>query len=102
MSLCSIGECNKLRYSRTVGVKYLESFERDELGLIFQRSGLTILNMNGTICHHHEQTVLRRFSSMQKNCFDRFKDHKKLLKVCSINTVYLDFNHLKMYNGIKC
>ena len=34
MSLCSAGlymngECNKLRYSRAVGVKYLESFERD-------------------------------------------------------------------------
>ena len=92
MSLCSVGlymksECNKLRYSSTVRVKYRESFERDELELIFWRSGLTILNINATICHHREQTVLR-FSSMQKNCFDRFKAHKKLLKVCSINTVY--------------
>ena len=78
MSLHSAGlymnsECNKLTYNRTVGVKYLESFERDELELIFWRSGLTILNINVTICHHHEQTVLRRFSSMQKTCFDPFK-----------------------------
>ena len=34
MSLCSVGlykngKCNKLTYSRTVGVKYLESFKRD-------------------------------------------------------------------------
>ena len=85
MSLCSVGlymnsECNKLPYSRIVGVKYLESFERDELELIFWRSGLTILNINATICHHHEQTVLRRFSSMQKTCFDPFKAHKKAVK----------------------
>ena len=84
MSLCSVSlymnsECNKLTYSRTVGVKHLESFERDELELIFWRSGLTILNINGTICHHHKQTVLRRFSSMQKTCFDLFKAHKKAL-----------------------
>ena len=47
MSLCSVGlymnsECNKLIYS-IVGVNYLESFERDDLELIFWRSGLTIL-----------------------------------------------------------
>ena len=83
MSLCSVGlymnsECRKLTYSRTVGVKYLESFERDELELIFWRSGLTILNAN--TCHHHEQTVLRRFSCMQKTCFDLFKAHKKTVK----------------------
>ena len=85
MSLCSVGlyvnnECNKLTYSRTVGVKYLESFERDELELIFWRSGLTILNINATTCHHHEHTVLRIFSSMQKTCFDLFKAHKKATK----------------------
>ena len=40
---------NKLTFSRTVGVKYLESFEKDELELIFWRSGLTILNINATI-----------------------------------------------------
>ena len=66
MSLCSVGlyrnsEFNKWSYSRNVGVKYLESFERDELGLIFWRSGLTIFNVSATICHHHEQTVFRRF-----------------------------------------
>ena len=94
MSLCSVGlymnsECSKLTYSRTVGVKYLESFERDELELIFWRSGLTILNINATICCHHEQTVLRRFSSMQKTCFDPFKTHKKAVKaVFSVDTVY--------------
>ena len=67
--LCSVGlymnsECNKMTYSGTIGVKYLESFERSELELIFWRSGLTILNINATICYHHEQTVLKRFSSM--------------------------------------
>ena len=40
MSLCSVGlymnrGCNKLTYSRTVGVNYLESFDRDELELTF-------------------------------------------------------------------
>ena len=82
MSLCYVGlymnsDCNKLTYSRTVGVKYLESFKRDELELIVWRSGLTILNINATT-----------FSSMQKTCFDPFKAHKRLLKVCSSNTSY--------------
>ena len=54
MSLCYVGlymnsDCNKLTYSRTVGVKYLESFKRDELELIVWRSGLTILNINATM-----------------------------------------------------
>ena len=85
MSLCSVGlymnsECNKLTYSRTVGVKYLESFERDELELIFWRSSLTVLSINAIPCHHHKQTVLRRFSSMQKTCFDLLKAHKKAVR----------------------
>ena len=42
---------------------------------------MTILNINATICHHHEQTVLRRFSSMQKTCFDLFKAHKKAVNI---------------------
>ena len=85
MGLCFVGlyinsECNKLTNSRIVGVKYLESFEKDELELFFWRSGLIILNINATICHHHEQTVLRRFSSMLKTCFEPFKAHKKAVK----------------------
>ena len=62
-------ECNKLTCSRTVGVKYLESFERNELELIFWRSGLTLLNINATTCNRHEQTVLRRFSSFHQVTF---------------------------------
>ena len=82
MRSCSVvlymnSDCNKLTHSKTVVVKYLESFERDELELIFWRSSLTVLNINATICHHHEQTVLRKFSSLQKTCFDSFKVHKK-------------------------
>ena len=85
MSLRSAGfymnsECNKLPYNRTVGIKYLECFERDELELIFWRSGLTIFNINATICHHHEQTVLKKLSSMQKTCFNLFKAHKKAVE----------------------
>ena len=54
MSKCAVGlymniKCNKLTFTRIVGVKYLESFEKDELELIFWRSGLTILNINATI-----------------------------------------------------
>ena len=55
MSLCSVGlymnrECNKLTYSRTVGVKYLKSFERDELEKFFWRTVcLTIWNINATM-----------------------------------------------------
>ena len=99
--LCFVGlyintECNKMTYSRTIGVKILEYFKRSKLETIFQRSGLTILNINAIICYHHKQTVLRRFSSRQKTCFDPFKAHKNMLEVFSINTVpEFDFNHLK-------
>ena len=60
MSLCSVGlymnrECNKLTYRRTVGVKYLKSFERDELEYKFLEIWFDyIWNINATICHHHE------------------------------------------------
>ena len=64
MSLCSVGlymnsECNKLPYSRIVGVKYLESFERDELELIFWRPGLTIFNIKATCSSSFVHSNLR-------------------------------------------
>ena len=73
-------ECNKLTYIRTVGVKYLQFFAKDELELIFWRPGLTKLNINATIYHHHKQTTLKRFSSMEKTCFDPFKTSTKAVK----------------------
>ena len=54
MSLCSVclymtSERNKLTYKRTIGVKYLQSFERNKLERTFWISGLTILNISATI-----------------------------------------------------
>ena len=86
MSLSSVGlymnsECNKLTYSRTVGVKYLESFERDELELILWISMQPcVITMN--------KLYLEDFHLCRKPVLIRSKPIKKLLKVCSINAVY--------------
>ena len=85
MNPCSVGlylnsECHKLTYSRSTGIKNLDSYENNELQLIYWRSGLSMLNINATICHHHEQTVLKKFSFLQKNCFNPFKTHKRPVK----------------------
>ena len=88
MCLGSVGlymnsECNKLTYNRTVEVKYLESFERDELELIFWISGLTILNINATMSSPRTNCTYK-ISIYAENQFCS-KPIKKLLKVCSIN-----------------
>ena len=77
-----------MTYGRTVGVKHLESFERDELELIFWRSGLTILNINATYVITMNKLYLEDFYLCRKPVLIGSKPIKKLLKVCSINTVY--------------
>lgn len=82
---CSVGltlktECHKQSYSKRIGLKNLESFDWKEREVILWRSGLSIVNVNATICHHHEHTVLHRFKSLQKTCFDPFKAHKRIVK----------------------
>ena len=90
-------ECNKMTYSRIISVKHLEYFKRSKLETIFQRSGLTIFNINATICYHHKQTVLRRLPSKQKTCFDLFIFRGfNMLEDFPINIVSeFDLNHLK-------
>ena len=86
MSLCFVSlymnsECNKLTYSRTVEVKCLESFERDELELILWISMQPcVTTMN--------KLYLEDFHLCRKLVLIRSKPIKMLLKVCSINTVY--------------
>ena len=81
---CSVGVslkylCIKQSYCRKTGLKELESFPSDDREVIIWRSGLSSINKNATNCCHHEQTILQRFSSLQKGCFGPFKIHKTVV-----------------------
>ena len=73
---CSIGinlkeECHKTIYTAKVG--FVNSFTEEEFELIKWRSGIDDLEF--TLCYHHKETILNRFTKQQTNCCDPFGDH---------------------------
>ena len=82
---CSVGRvlgdaCHVMTYTRTSGIKRIDSLERDVRELIFWRSGLSLLNSEATICNHNEYVLVKRFPMSYKKCSDPFKKHKKYVK----------------------
>ena len=82
---CSIGNslgdaCHLLTYSRTTGLKTIESLSKNVRELIFWKSELSILNVNANICYHHEYMLTTRFQMNFTRCSDPFKKHRKPVK----------------------
>ena len=83
--LCKVGilsndQCHKMVYTKSTGLTDISSYSKRERNLLLWRSGLSILNVNVKICFHHEQLLLNRFASSQKNCINPFKRYKTNIK----------------------
>ena len=83
---CFIGKnleekCHPLSYTKVAGLKPLELLNDEEKDLVSVRSG-AVPGKGMTICFHHEQTLLKQFTSLQRSCCDPFIRHKKAVKGC--------------------
>ena len=83
-STCFIGSqlsqsCHSFLYTRKAGIKRTSSLDTNQIKLIALRTGLDNIE-DKTICFHHEQTVLSKYSHSQKKCSDPFSKHKKAVK----------------------
>ena len=81
---CFIGSqlsqsCHSFVYSRKAGIKQVSSLDASQIKLISLRTGLDNIK-DKTICFHHEQTTLFKYSHLQKKCCDPFLKHKKAVK----------------------
>ena len=57
----------------------VDSLEDGEIKILSLRTWIVDLT-DKTICFHHKQTYLARYSHFQKKCCDPFAKHKKRLK----------------------
>ena len=81
---CFIGSqlsqsCHSFVYSRKAGMKQVSSLDANQIKLISLRTGLDNIE-DKTVCFHHEQTTLFKYSHLQKKCCDPFLKHKKAVK----------------------
>ena len=82
---CSVGnltgtECHLKTYKTTIGMELLSELPSDERETLMWRTGLTILNLDPTICFHHKYVFTECFNNQQKSCCDIFNIHKKACK----------------------
>ena len=73
---CSVGvsldsECHKTSFSKKTG--FVKKFTEEETQLIIWRSGIDTPEF--TLCYHHKETILNRYSKGQTICCDPFGDH---------------------------
>ena len=81
-SFTVVDQCHQLIHSRKCELRTVALEEKDILELRSQVKG----NAIQTICKHHEQTLLVKFSSLIKKCADPFKDHS-VVKTKSLKIV---------------
>ena len=76
----SESKCNLKTYSKTVGVESVFEIEADTREILLWRSGLTILNVNATVCCCHKYILLNHYATQQKTCCNPFGLHKSLFR----------------------
>ena len=86
-SFASVDRCHQLTLSKKKGLRNVEEDEKTVLGL---RSNLPETDIQ-TVCYHHEQSLIARFSRHIKKCSDPFSLHSKGSVTKSLCTVTLDF-----------
>lgn len=84
-SQCTVGDmvgckCHLTTYSKRVGTETLESLDQDTRETLMWRTGLTILNINATVCFHHKYVFLKRYQLQQKACCNPFNLHSSTKK----------------------
>ena len=70
------GECHLSSYTTFTGLKLLQELSSYEKEILELRSEIKVTD-NDTICLHHEQVLLLRYSFLQKKCCDPLSLHKK-------------------------
>ena len=79
--ICTVGyitgsACHQNTYVIGTNVSELSGLEMATREIILWRSGLSILNINATICSHHKYIVYKRFPMQEKRCCNPFSLHK--------------------------
>ena len=86
-SFASVDRCHQLTFCKKKGLRNVEEDEKTVLGL---RSNLSETDIQ-TVCYHHEQSLILKFSSRIKKCSDPFSLHSKGSVTKSLWIVTLDF-----------
>lgn len=85
-SFASVDQCHQVVYSKKCKLRPVDLEEKTLLELRSQ----VHLDSIQTICKHHEETLLVRYSSLIKKCADPFKQHL-VAKTKSLRIITLDF-----------
>ena len=98
LNSCSVGQsmkeiCHTAKFTRKSGMKSISELESDELDLIQIRCCLS-LSTKDTVCLHHEQMYIHKYSNWQVTCRDPIQLHNKRVAYKYLKT--LNFLKLKL------
>ena len=81
LNSCSIGKslnesCHATKFTRKRGLKALSELDADEKDLLEIRCNI-LLTSEDTICFHHEQMYIHKYSNWQLTCRDPSQKQEK-------------------------
>lgn len=88
---CTVGSvngesCHLTTYCTSSGLISIESLDVETREIILWRSGLSMLNNDASICHHHKYLLCKRFPMQQKTCCNPFALHSSVRKGNNFST----------------
>ncbi len=95
LSQCTIGTtdgspCHLKTFSRKQGLHSINDFSAEDQKLLALRGGLE-LNQDSVVCYHHENTLLKKYEFLQRECCNAFECHgdKRVIKGLRITEIEL-------------
>lgn len=91
---CTVGikfdiDCHKKSYCKDMKTIFMENLSSNEKELLQWQTNL--YDATATICLHHKEVYLKRFSATQSSCCDPKKHHTKSGKKRKGKILYLSY-----------
>ena len=86
-------------YCSTTGLISIDLLNPEEREVILWRAGLSMINIDTTLCHHHNYILSKRFVMKERSCCNPFGLHSTTRKGNSFYILQTIFINLVRY---KC
>ena len=103
-SQCTFGyftgkTCHVTTYCSNTGLISIDLLDPQEREVILWRAGLSMINVDTTLCHHHNYILSKRFFMKERSCCNPFGLHSNTRKGNSFYILQTTFVNLVRY---KC
>ena len=79
--------CHVTTHCSTTGLILIDMLDPQEREVILWRASLSMINVDTTLCHHHNYILSKRFVMKERSCCNPFDLHSYVLQTIFVNLV---------------